>query len=118
VIADAEDAGNACDVLFGRGSLRVVPDIDSERQLSVRDPHMEVLGERRPAEESLELAEPDGIVLPFVLAPVRDLLERLPRYRAAHATLLRTILAVLAGSSPAPRGEPAELIEDLSEAEL
>ena len=82
----------------------------------------EQLGERRAAEESLEraleLAEPEGVVLPFVLAPVRDLLERLPRYRTAHATLLRTILAVLAGSSPVPRGEPAELIEDLSEAEL
>jgi hypothetical protein len=44
LIGDAEDAGSACDVLFGRGSLRVVPDMAGERQLSARDRHMEVLG--------------------------------------------------------------------------
>ncbi len=82
----------------------------------------EQLGDRRAAEASLEraleLAEPEGIVLPFVLTPVQDLLERLPRHRTAHPTLLRTILDVLAGSSAPHRDAPAPLLDELSEAEL
>jgi LuxR family transcriptional regulator, maltose regulon positive regulatory protein len=82
----------------------------------------EQLGDTRDAERSLEraleLAEPQGIVLPFVLAPVGGLLERLPRYRTAHATLLRTILDVLAGSSRENRRETPPLLDELSEAEL
>jgi LuxR family transcriptional regulator, maltose regulon positive regulatory protein len=79
-------------------------------------------GDPREAEASLEqaldLAEPEGIVLPFILAPERELLERLPRHRTAHATLLRTIIGLLAGSSAPRRSEPHTLLEDLSEAEL
>jgi LuxR family transcriptional regulator, maltose regulon positive regulatory protein len=82
----------------------------------------DVLGGRRAAEASieraLELAEPDGIILPFTLAPVRAMLERLPRHRTAHATLLTTILDLLAGRSLGSRGEPRPPIEELSEAEL
>jgi LuxR family maltose regulon positive regulatory protein len=80
------------------------------------------LGDMRAAEASieraLELAEPDGIILPFTLAPIRDLLERHPRHRIAHATLLSDIYGVLTGSSPGPRGEPRPLMEKLSDAEL
>ena len=82
----------------------------------------EQLGDQREAEASLEraleLAEPEGIVLPFVLVPVQDILERLPRHRTSHATLRQTILDVLAGSAPRAGGEPAPLREQLSEAEL
>jgi LuxR family maltose regulon positive regulatory protein len=45
-------------------------------------------------------------------------LERLPRHRTAHATLLTTILDLLSGTSPNSRGEPRAAVEDLSEAEL
>ena len=80
------------------------------------------LGDTRAAESSMEraldLAEPQGIVLPFILAPTRGILERLPRHRTAHATLRRTILDVLAGSTPPPQGKPAPLLDELSEAEL
>jgi LuxR family maltose regulon positive regulatory protein len=81
------------------------------------------LGDRRAAEASLEraldAAEPEGIVLPFVLAPVRDLLERLPPHRTAHPTLRRTILDVLDGEAPRASGSPAGSLDDqLSEAEL
>ena len=69
-------------------------------------------------ERALELAEPDGVVLPFVLTPVRELLERHPRHRTAHATLLSTILDVLAGSAPRPGGHATPLRDELSEAEL
>ena len=80
------------------------------------------VGHRRASEDSLEraleLAEQEGVILPFVLAPVHQLLEKLPGHRTAHATLLRAILAVLAGSSPPRRGKPTPLREELSEAEL
>ena len=69
-------------------------------------------------ERALELAEPDGVVLPFALVPVRGLLERHPKHRTSHAALLSTILDVLAGSAPDPSREPTPLREELSEAEL
>jgi LuxR family maltose regulon positive regulatory protein len=70
-------------------------------------------------ERALELAEPDGVVLPFVLTPVRELLERHPRHRTAHATLLSTILDMRAGSSsPRPGGHAMPLRDEPSEAEL
>ena len=68
-------------------------------------------------ERALELAEPDGMILQFTLAPVRGLLERHPRHRTAHATLLSTILDVLAGSAP-PRRAATPLRDELSDAEL
>jgi LuxR family transcriptional regulator, maltose regulon positive regulatory protein len=80
----------------------------------------ERLGDRRAAEVSieraLELAEPEGIILPFALAPVCRLLERQSGHRTAHATLLTTILDVLAGASPQCHARP--LREPLSDAEL
>ena len=82
----------------------------------------ERLGDRRAAEASLEraleLAEPEKIVLPFILAPVQELLDRLPRHRTAHAALLRMILDVLAGASPRAPSDGVTLLEELSEAEL
>jgi LuxR family transcriptional regulator, maltose regulon positive regulatory protein len=82
----------------------------------------EELGDSRAAERSieraLELAERDGMFLQFMLVPVRELLERHPRHRTAHATLLSTILDVLAGGSPPTGGEATPLREQLSEAEL
>lgn len=78
------------------------------------------LGDRRAAEESLEaaleLAEPEGLMLPFMLRPSRELLERHPRHRAAHATLISAILDTLAGRA---HGRPATPLRDeLSDAEL
>jgi LuxR family transcriptional regulator, maltose regulon positive regulatory protein len=83
----------------------------------------DLLGDSKAAEEdvehALDLAEPDGLVLPFLVAPARGLLERHPRHRTAHAALLSTILDVLAGSPVrARRGEAAELAEDLTESEI
>ncbi|MDA0162620.1 LuxR C-terminal-related transcriptional regulator [Solirubrobacter ginsenosidimutans] len=78
------------------------------------------LGDVRAAEASLEralsLAEPEGMLLPFALAPVRELLERHGGHRTAHATLLSKILDLLAGAAPRPEVVP--LLESLSDAEL
>jgi len=82
----------------------------------------ERLGDRGGAEASLErtldLAEPEGIVLPFVLVDVGDVLERLRPDRTAHATLRQTILDVRDGATPRSGGTPTGLREELSEAEL
>jgi LuxR family transcriptional regulator, maltose regulon positive regulatory protein len=73
----------------------------------------------RALERALDIAEPDGVVLPFLLHPVPGLLERHPRHRSAHASLMSEILDLLAGASrPAsPAGEPRSLREPLSDSE-
>ena len=80
------------------------------------------LGDRRAAEEALEatleLAEPDGLILPFMLWSSRELLERQPKHRTAHATFISTILDTLAGRAAPQRGVAAPLRDELSEAEL
>ena len=82
----------------------------------------EQLGDRREAEASLEraldAAEPEGIVLPSVLIPVRDILERLPPYRTAHPTLRQTILDVLNGEAQGRARTPSGPVDELSDAEL
>ncbi len=83
----------------------------------------DLLGDAQAAESdverALELAEPDGLIWPFVVTPARGLLERHPRHRTAHSGLLKDILDVLAGSLPsASASESAALREDLSQSEL
>jgi LuxR family maltose regulon positive regulatory protein len=80
------------------------------------------LGDRRATEESLEgaleLAEPEGLVLPFMLWPTRELLEHHPGHRTAHGTLISTILDTLAGHAAPQRAPAAPLRAELSDAEL
>jgi LuxR family maltose regulon positive regulatory protein len=60
-----------------------------------------------------------GLLLPFLLHPAPDLLERHSRLRTTHASLISEILNLLAGRTPAVRPEDVEpLGEPLSEAEL
>jgi LuxR family maltose regulon positive regulatory protein len=73
----------------------------------------------RALERALELAEPDGLLAPFLLHPAPDLLERHSRLRTTHASLISEILNLLAGHTPGPRLKDAEpLREPLSESEL
>jgi LuxR family transcriptional regulator, maltose regulon positive regulatory protein len=81
------------------------------------------LGDQRAAnqaaERALALAEPDRLVLPFVMTGSRELLEALPRHQTAHAALLADILDVLHGSSPkADDQPPPHDAEELSPGEL
>ena len=70
-------------------------------------------------ERALDLAEPVGHIFPFIMTPARELLERQPRHRTAHAAMLSDILDVLGGSAPRPRRtEPVDLQADLTESEL
>jgi LuxR family maltose regulon positive regulatory protein len=81
------------------------------------------LGDPGAAEDALEraldIAEPDGAVLPFLLHPVRELLERHPRHRTAHPSLISEILSVLGGASRSASlpEEPLSPREPLSESE-
>ncbi len=72
----------------------------------------------RALERALDIAEPDGAVLPFLLHPVPGLLERHPRHRTMHSSLISEILSLLAGSTRAPSPEePSSPREPLSESE-
>ena len=83
----------------------------------------DLVGESRTAEDDIEraldLAEQEAFILPFLVTPARDLLERHPRHRTNHATLLANILDVLGGSTlPARRVEDSEITEELTESEI
>jgi LuxR family maltose regulon positive regulatory protein len=78
----------------------------------------------RALERALDAAEPDRLLIPFLLHPAPGLLERHARHATAHAALIARILDLLAGTSPtgagssaAPPGEPRSLREPLSQAE-
>ena len=73
----------------------------------------------RALERALDLAEPDGALLPFLLHPAPGLLERHARQRTAHAALLAEILHLLAGRRPAPSSAgPRPPLEPLSKSEI
>jgi len=71
-------------------------------------------------ERALDLAEPDGALLWFLLHPAADLLERHTRRRTAHAALLAEIRDLLAGTRPAPPlpAAPRPPLDPLSKSEL
>jgi LuxR family maltose regulon positive regulatory protein len=69
-------------------------------------------------EHALDLAEPDGAVLAFLLHPAPELLSRHAGHGTAHAALIAEILDLIAGNKPvAPRGEPDRPREPLSASE-
>src|SRR5262249_32792276 len=80
----------------------------------------DALGESRAAahalERALDLAEPDGAVIWFLLHPTQDLLERHGGHRTQHASLIAEILDLLAGGSPAAPSQP--MPEPLSGSEM
>ena len=81
------------------------------------------LGDQRAAhqaaERALGLAEPDRLVLPFVMTGSRELLEALPRHETAHAALLADIRDVIRGSSLVAKDQSSSPpAEELSPTEL
>jgi len=65
-------------------------------------------------ERALDLAEPDGIVMPFLIHRAPGLLERHARRRAAHAALVATIRALLAPGSSDRTGPADEIPRELA----
>jgi LuxR family transcriptional regulator, maltose regulon positive regulatory protein len=82
----------------------------------------DALGDPAAAERALEcaldLAEPDGLLLFFLLQPAPDLLERHARHRTAHHSLIAEILDLLAGKKPAPPTGQQAPLEPLSSSEI
>ena len=73
----------------------------------------------RALERALDLAEPDGALLWFLLHPAPGLLEHQGRQRSGHAALIAEILDLLAGNRPAPRAAgPRSPLEPLSKSEI
>jgi len=69
-------------------------------------------------ERALDLAEPGGARLWFLLHPARDLLQRHARHRTVHPALIADILSLLAGSRPVPAAGPPPPLEPLSASEI
>ena len=61
---------------------------------------------REAAEQALNLAEPDRLILPFAMTGAWQLLEALPRHGTSHAALVTDILDAIRGSGRG-RAEPA-----------
>ena len=72
----------------------------------------------RAIERALDLAEPDGALLLFLLHPAPGLLERHARHRTAHPSLIAEILDLLAGKTPAPPAGLQAPLEPLSISEI
>ncbi len=88
-------------------------------EASARDALGDQSAAGRALERALDLAEPDGAVLWFLLHPVPALLERQARHRTAHAALIAEIRGLLAGNRPAPPpAGPRPPAEPLSGSEL
>jgi LuxR family transcriptional regulator, maltose regulon positive regulatory protein len=72
----------------------------------------------RALERALDCAEPDGVLLCFLLQPVPGLPERLARHRTNHAALVAEIQSLLAGGRSAQPAGPWPPLEPLRESEL
>ncbi|HEX6451328.1 MAG TPA: LuxR C-terminal-related transcriptional regulator [Trebonia sp.] len=82
------------------------------------------VGSGRALERALDVAEPDRVLIPFLIHPAPVLLERHHESATAHPTLISQLLGLLGGrsvpeaKSPAgPRGKMRGLREPLSQAE-
>jgi LuxR family transcriptional regulator, maltose regulon positive regulatory protein len=71
----------------------------------------------RALERALDLAEPEGLLLFFLLQPAPGLLERHARHRTAHPSLIAEILGLLAGKRTAPQAG-LQALEPLSRSEI
>jgi LuxR family transcriptional regulator, maltose regulon positive regulatory protein len=89
------------------------------REAIARDALGDPAAAGRALERTLDLAEPDGGLLTFLMHPAPGLLERHARQRTAHAALIAEILDLLGGnrSAPLPAG-PRPPLEPLSNSEI
>src|SRR5215207_3058573 len=71
----------------------------------------------RALESALDSAEPESMLLPFLLYPAPALLERHQRHHTSHASLVSEIRGLLVGRTPTSLTEAEPLDEPLSESE-
>jgi LuxR family maltose regulon positive regulatory protein len=92
-----------------------------EAQLLAAFAHRELGAQRaanQAAERALALAEPDRLILPFVMTGSSALLEALPRHETAHAALLTDILDSARGAAVTPGEDSAPPAAELTPTEL
>ena len=119
---DPESASDALAPVID-GSVRIVNPLRLLEALALEAIACDAVGDAsasaRALEQALDLAESDGLVLPFLLHPAPELLERHQRHRTTHASLVSDILSLLAGRphtlSP---GSVEPLSEPLSQTEI
>ncbi len=91
------------------GSVRGARQVQMVTALLLEARARDALGDQATAgcvlERALDLAEPDGLLLPFLLDPVPVLLGRLHRGQTAHRALISQVLDLLPG--PARSAPPA-----------
>ncbi len=78
----------------------------------------ELAAAERALERALDIAEPEGILLAFLMHPTPRLLERHARNRTAHPSLIAEILDLLAGKGPVPPAGLQAPLEPLSSSEI
>lgn len=86
---------------------------------AARDRLEDRTGAQADVERALELAEPDGLIWPFVVSPAREAIARHPRHATAYGAFLKDVLDVAAGLAPSAREDaPAGPLPDLTDGEL
>src|ERR1700677_1222418 len=71
------------------------------------------------AEQALNLAEPDRLILPFAMTGAWQLLETMPRHRTSHAALITDILDAIRSPERGGLNQSATMpVEGLSRSEL
>jgi LuxR family maltose regulon positive regulatory protein len=74
---------------------------------------------REAAEQALNLAEPDRLILPFAMTGAWQLLETAPRHGTSHAALVIDILDATRRPGRSGRNQPATMpVDELSRSEL
>src|SRR5579863_2770059 len=64
---------------------------------------------REAAEQALNLAEPDRLILPFAMTGAWQLLDGLPPHGTSHAALVTDILDAIRSGARAGPGQPARV---------
>jgi LuxR family transcriptional regulator, maltose regulon positive regulatory protein len=109
---DPEGAARSLAPLLDESALAMRPRVWPVQALLVEAIARDALGDagraKHALERALDLAEPEGLVLPFLLYPAPGLLERHRRLQTSHAALTSEILDLLSGKTPpaAPTTEP------------
>jgi DNA-binding CsgD family transcriptional regulator len=101
-------------------AVALAPVLDGSAPVVPRSMHNQAfLLEAIALERALDIAEPDGAPVTFLLHPAPGLLERHARQRTARPSLIAEILGLLAGKTPAPPPAAAQPPrEPLSETEI
>jgi LuxR family transcriptional regulator, maltose regulon positive regulatory protein len=111
---DPEAATDELVALRDERALAMRPRVWPVQALLLEAIARDALGESEAAERALEraldLAEPEGLLIPFLLYPAAGLLERDRRRRTSHAALISEILDLLAARTRLRRRDTTHLL--------